>query len=417
MTTSAKFQSRRSPKEQHNTAGQNHHNIYTKAQECVAPVRRTDPAAQMFPLKPVHHRRTDTLKRKESLDPCEIEKVNMTTQPRGHLLSQECHSNGIRAAGSQKPKGDIHRLPNRQEQMTNAIHSKELMLQEKLQRVEEKLRQKIQSDRGREMSVQEDNKQGKDRGQEESGEMNRWGRENVKEQSRGKEGDEKDDRTRGETRMRSQEKEAAKEKVQNKTPTKDLDWAREKKSKEMCSSNGDEREDMPKKSQKAAHRPTETHGGTGRKSSAEPSLPTVSLQEGLTDGTGSFQLLPCSICNRKFASERLENHIQICEKLKNSHRKVFNSFANRTKGTELEHFLKTHTRSETPEKNSSRLNQKATVRNLHQSQRPPGTTEPKGSIQAGAKQVTCPHCSRRFAPGPAERHMSNLDKTHMRKDS
>uniref|UniRef100_A0A3Q4M9Z1 C2HC/C3H-type domain-containing protein n=1 Tax=Neolamprologus brichardi TaxID=32507 RepID=A0A3Q4M9Z1_NEOBR len=56
----------------------------------------------------------------------------------------------------------------------------------------------------------------------------------------------------------------------------------------------------------------------------------------------SLQLFPCKVCNRKFASERLEKHVRICEKANFSCRQVFNSYANRTKGSQLEQFLKTH---------------------------------------------------------------------------
>ncbi|XP_076017651.1 zinc finger C2HC domain-containing protein 1C-like [Genypterus blacodes] len=118
-----------------------------------------------------------------------------------------------------------------------------------------------------------------------------------------------------------------------------------------------------------------------------------------------LQLLPCSICNRKFAPDRLEKHVQVCEKLKNGNRKVFNAYAHRTKGTALEDYLKIHTRSQTPEGRSVRQDHAAKGRNQPQGRLPAGPGEPKEKIKANGNRVTCPHCSRHFAPEPAERHI------------
>ncbi|XP_069042622.1 zinc finger C2HC domain-containing protein 1C-like [Lepisosteus oculatus] len=55
--------------------------------------------------------------------------------------------------------------------------------------------------------------------------------------------------------------------------------------------------------------------------------------------SGNPQLVPCELCHRKFAVERLEKHSKICKKLQNSKRKVFDSFKHRAKGTELETYI------------------------------------------------------------------------------
>ena len=52
----------------------------------------------------------------------------------------------------------------------------------------------------------------------------------------------------------------------------------------------------------------------------------------------SLVLLPCSICSRKFASERIDKHMTICAKATNKKRKVFNMSKARKKGTDLEKF-------------------------------------------------------------------------------
>lgn len=292
-------------------------------------------------------------------------------------MSHKHPSNGIKAEEPHQPRRDAHRLPNREEQLDKAIREQKLMLAGKLLRLEEKVRLKIQWDSGsaadddretegeeerpgrgrgdkgkghtetgmseqqrREKSRQEDNKQRKrddrrQKDQEESGEKSRWRRKDVNEYNRRAGGDENVDRARDRERE-----------------------SMERTRKETYSSDDDEDEDVPQTSQE-----TENHRAAGRKSLAEPSLPPGSSppqfsrpqQEDLTDGASSIlNLLPCGICNRKFVPERLEKHRQVCEKLKNANRKVFNSFANRIEGTALGSYLKFHTGSQTAEVNQMR---------------------------------------------------------------
>lgn len=76
----------------------------------------------------------------------------------------------------------------------------------------------------------------------------------------------------------------------------------------------------------------------------EPLLPPVWCpQPRITDEIpNDFQLLPCTVCNRSFESKRLEAHVRICRKVSTSQRPVYDGKRHRTKGTELEQFLKTH---------------------------------------------------------------------------
>uniref|UniRef100_A0A8C8BYG3 C2HC/C3H-type domain-containing protein n=1 Tax=Oncorhynchus tshawytscha TaxID=74940 RepID=A0A8C8BYG3_ONCTS len=121
-----------------------------------------------------------------------------------------------------------------------------------------------------------------------------------------------------------------------------------------------------------------------------------------------LQLIPCRICHRKFAAERLEKHLQVCERMQRSSRKVFDSSKYRAKGTDLEEFMKTNSRTKSPEVRKSNWRQKheAFIRNLRQAHVPAtGALHPQPPIQDNDDYVTCPHCARRFAPGPAERHI------------
>lgn len=76
----------------------------------------------------------------------------------------------------------------------------------------------------------------------------------------------------------------------------------------------------------------------------ESLLPPVwSPQPRITDEIpNDFQLLPCTVCNRSFESKRLEAHVRICRKVSTSQRPVYDGKRHRTKGTELEQFLRTH---------------------------------------------------------------------------
>ncbi|XP_029316571.1 golgin subfamily A member 6-like protein 22 [Cottoperca gobio] len=432
---------RHSPRGQHNIEGQR--NSY-QAHCGVVPGRREEGVDQPFPNKPVSHRRRLNPGKQDLLDLHDFEKITITKQPIGHLSPQENHLNGTgKITRSQHTRKDSLRQLSGELQMTRAIHAKELMLQEKLWSVEEKIRQKIQRDaatcddqrsgeqrnnrgqaeRGniqtktrlseqqrreplrREMMMQKrgqvDDKQfrrtqdqmSEDRmrftheeerakwkireievaqsqrkgprgtqqiavhGQEVSGEFYKSRGDNMREHTRRKGGEEKDNGIWRETGGKSRDGTVkAKEREQNTTSTGDKGWTRERKCKEMYIS--DDEQDMPQMSQqRTSHKAvTENHRGAGRKVSGGPLLPPVSRpsrssrpeqgelrQEDSTD-TG-LQLLPCRICNRKFASERLQKHLQICKKVKQSHRQVFNSYVNRTKGSAIEEFYKTHSKS------------------------------------------------------------------------
>ncbi|XP_070698501.1 golgin subfamily A member 6-like protein 26 [Pempheris klunzingeri] len=367
---------------------------------------------------------------------------------------------------SQDPRKDSHRLPRGELQMAKAIHAKELLLQEKLWRVEEKIRQKIQKDgdqkseeerhgrgqaeggkaqtktrlseqqrrepvrsrdmipqgrrqvdvkqlgkrqdqrnedrtrstheeeshiwKGREMEVAQQQRKGhkvphKLTGNEQkmNEELNKSRWENVKEHTRRKGGDEKDNGTWGKAGVKSHD---------------DKGWTTEKKYKERTSEETDgshSQQDMLQMSQeKSSHcAATENNRGAGRKLSGEPLLPPLSIlshpsrpepEELITEHIDtSLQLILCRICNRKFSSDRLQKHSQICKKVKQSHRQAYNSYVHRTKGSANEEFLKTHSRARTPEvlkKKNPRQNQKANTRNLHDGKIPAEhPSEPKVS--------------------------------------
>ncbi len=70
----------------------------------------------------------------------------------------------------------------------------------------------------------------------------------------------------------------------------------------------------------------------------------LSLEENRDD---PHQLIPCNMCHRCFARDRLETHMRVCER-KRPQRKIFDMSQYRAKGTDLEEFMKTNGRSKTP---------------------------------------------------------------------
>nr|XP_015205902.1 PREDICTED: zinc finger C2HC domain-containing protein 1C [Lepisosteus oculatus] len=122
---------------------------------------------------------------------------------------------------------------------------------------------------------------------------------------------------------------------------------------------------------------------------------------------GNSQLLPCTLCNRTFAAERLEKHRRVCEKMQNSRRKVFDSSKHRAKGTDLEQYINLKKKSTTPEPKRSTWRQKheAFVRNVRQASEVQEDLPPPPPTGDNPDYVPCPHCGRRFAPRPAERHI------------
>ncbi len=53
-----------------------------------------------------------------------------------------------------------------------------------------------------------------------------------------------------------------------------------------------------------------------------------------------LHLIPCDICGRKFAADRLDKHRNACVKASQKKRKVFDATKMRTDGTEAEQFVK-----------------------------------------------------------------------------
>ncbi|KAM9294342.1 zinc finger C2HC domain-containing protein 1C [Gastrophryne carolinensis] len=127
--------------------------------------------------------------------------------------------------------------------------------------------------------------------------------------------------------------------------------------------------------------------------------------------------VPCQMCGRRFMAQRLEKHMQICQKMQTSTRKVFDSSKARAKGTDLEQFLRNQGKRpvQDPEVKGSSWRQKheSFMRTIRQARVVQNVIARGGKVselpppppEENPDYETCPHCSRRFAPRAAERHI------------
>lgn len=114
-----------------------------------------------------------------------------------------------------------------------------------------------------------------------------------------------------------------------------------------CAGKEERMGDSPKRPQMSQQEVSHSVSGPGEETE-EPLLPPIwSPQPRIpAEVPKDFQLLPCSVCNRSFESKRLEAHLRICRKVSTAQRPLYDGKRHRTKGTELEQFLKTHSGAE-----------------------------------------------------------------------
>ncbi|XP_037602393.1 zinc finger C2HC domain-containing protein 1C [Sebastes umbrosus] len=266
--------------------------------------------------------------------------------------------------------------------MARAIHAKQLILQEKLWSVEEKIRQKIRRDAAA-GDVQKSEEQRHDRGRAERG--------NTQTKSRPSE-QQRREPVRGREMMMQERGQEDVKQLRKTQDQRNEDSMRNTHEEERA--RGKRREIEVAQSQRKGHKGTHRITVPQKEVSGElyKSRPELRELRQETSTDAGLQLLPCTVCNRKFTSERLDKHVQICTKFKQSHRPVFNSYVSRTKGSAIEQFWKTHSRSKSPEvgqyhqvyikvlkKKNQRQNHNVNTRNLHEGRLPAGTSQPKWS--------------------------------------
>ncbi|CAF4067093.1 unnamed protein product, partial [Adineta steineri] len=135
---------------------------------------------------------------------------------------------------------------------------------------------------------------------------------------------------------------------------------------------------------------------------------------------GSGGLYPCSLCNRKFASDRIQQHEAACRKAQKQ-RRVFDSTKQRIEGTEAASFFrkgkgaKGRNEPAKPQIPKSNWRQKHEdfIRAIRYAKQASSYEQAGGRLRDlpppppsyNPDYVQCPHCGRNYAPGVAERHI------------
>ncbi|XP_026668269.1 uncharacterized protein LOC108623920 isoform X2 [Ceratina calcarata] len=160
-----------------------------------------------------------------------------------------------------------------------------------------------------------------------------------------------------------------------------------------------------------------------------PTSASVS-QRGSTSGktppcpAAADSLVPCKICGRRFAQDRVTLHEQICAKTAQKERKKFDTTAFRVKGTDIEPFYKKGLLKK-PLERSKKPEVKTNWRRKHEDfiKAIRSAKEVQAHLAAGGKlsdlppppvsdncdYIQCPHCKRRFNQAAAERHIPKCE--------
>lgn len=280
---------------QENSAGQS---PFPAPKHGTSLTKERDTVDKLFPNKPVFHKRL----------------ANPTSYVQGSIQ--------INNTSSRPPARELH--------MNRVIQEKQLMLQKKLWKVEDALRQKNLQDN---VGIKDGQANMKHKNYELLVENVESTNPRHKTELTGNEmlyqGGEKNcqqNKFRQDTvKMHNEET------TQDKKPTENN--AMEMWKEESRKTNVNIEKTGPKVQQKT--RPRLTTRDMERVVPEKPVQPQCSqtLKLELANNTDkNDQRLPCKICNRKFNCDRLEKHERICEKVKNSGRPVFNSHMQRTKG-------------------------------------------------------------------------------------
>uniref|UniRef100_A0A1B0BPL9 C2HC/C3H-type domain-containing protein n=1 Tax=Glossina palpalis gambiensis TaxID=67801 RepID=A0A1B0BPL9_9MUSC len=138
----------------------------------------------------------------------------------------------------------------------------------------------------------------------------------------------------------------------------------------------------------------------------------------------------CRYCQRHFKEDRLDKHEDVCKKMINSKRKIFNATVHRVKGTEAEVYLKkaekaprygsaaaAHNMKMEPnaavKKSNWRKKHEEFISAIREAKKVQAYLAKGGKLSdlpppppsENPDYIQCPHCSRRFNEAAAERHI------------
>ncbi|XP_066917964.1 zinc finger C2HC domain-containing protein 1A-like [Clytia hemisphaerica] len=120
-------------------------------------------------------------------------------------------------------------------------------------------------------------------------------------------------------------------------------------------------------------------------------------------------LVPCSNCGRKFNSDSLARHENVCSNLKP--RKVFDSSKQRTEGLEKPKVTRSDPPKKAPRKKDWRRQHDEFIKNIRAARGVKKALETGGELPPPPEPsynpdyVQCQHCNRRFNESAAERHI------------
>ncbi|OXU24723.1 hypothetical protein TSAR_012122 [Trichomalopsis sarcophagae] len=165
--------------------------------------------------------------------------------------------------------------------------------------------------------------------------------------------------------------------------------------------------------------------GTNRSHGSTASRPTGKPKAAPPTPAASDSLSTCKICNRRFATDRIGLHEQICAKTSQKKRKQFDAVTHRVKGTELESFVqkpgkkqgkaaaKPAAASVEPSKSNWRRKHEDFINAIRSAKQMQAHLASGGKLSDlpppppsdTSDYIQCPHCSRKFNQGAAERHI------------
>ncbi|KAL3310221.1 zinc finger, C2HC-type containing 1B [Cichlidogyrus casuarinus] len=140
----------------------------------------------------------------------------------------------------------------------------------------------------------------------------------------------------------------------------------------------------------------------------------------------NFTLSPCHVCGRKFRSDILNRHQEVCSKLAKKKRKVFDSEKMRISGTDIPvHYnpknknAQAYTKSEQKKKNwrvkhDELINAIRSARSYEISKATGAPLPPPPPPVIDPSFVQCDYCGRRFNEKAAERHIPFCKEKQMR---
>lgn len=135
----------------------------------------------------------------------------------------------------------------------------------------------------------------------------------------------------------------------------------------------------------------------------------------------NVNLVNCYNCGRRFAEDRLEKHEKFCKNLTKK-RKVMDPTKTRTRGTELEQYQSHRKPSPKPKKSNWRAQHESFINSIRYAKKVTEIENSGGNLAdlppppaaENPDYVQCPHCSRKFNPGTAERHIPHCKNTKAR---